>query len=234
MEEAHDSDTSPAARRHSRRAWYLLVSLMLMIFLPPFLHGGGIGVIILRGLNLVLLLASARAAITSRRELIAIGGLLTFTAVMLVAHWQTDDLWVVYGFLAGSVAFFLAVAITLLIDLFRPATSVTVSAIVGATSVYLLLGLIWALAYAILEFTNPGSFSVQSSVDLSGLDGPGHYQRFIGFSFITLTTLGYGHISPANLQADALTSAEAIVGQFYIAVVVARLVALQLVESTRK
>ena len=57
-------------------------------------------------------------------------------------------------------------------------------------------------------------------------------ERLIGFSYTTLTTLGYGNIAPATRQADALTTLEAMVGQIYVAIVIARLVALQITQSS--
>ena len=54
------------------------------------------------------------------------------------------------------------------------------------------------------------------------------FWRFLGFSFATLTTLGYGNVAPATRQGDAIATAEAVVGQMYVAIVIARIVALQI------
>lgn len=230
MEKELNSEPTLPERTPRLRDGYLLGGLMLMIFLPPFLPRDGPAILILRGLNLFLLLAAARAVIRSRREMQVIGGLLAFTAIMACVHWTTDDRLVVYGFLGGSIAFFSLVSAVLLSSLFRPAKIVSRDTLFGSISVYLLLGLIWALAYSVLEFHSPGSFTFTAALDPEIFGPKAHYQRFVGFSFITLTTLGYGHISPATPQADALTSAEAIIGQFFIAVVVARIVAMQLMQ----
>lgn len=96
---------------------------------------------------------------------------------------------------------------------------VDLNRIVGAVCVFLMLGVIWAVLYYLLETIVPGSFS--------GLDSdsePLWFWRLIYFSFITLTTLGYGDTTPANAFSEPLAYFEAIVGQFYIAVVVASLV----------
>lgn len=91
--------------------------------------------------------------------------------------------------------------------------------IIGAICVYLMLGVIWSIAYSVLEFSQPGSFR-----GLTEVFTPGWNPDWIYFSFVTLTTLGYGDITPATQTARSLAIAEAIVGQFYIAVLVAGLV----------
>ena len=91
--------------------------------------------------------------------------------------------------------------------------------IVGAVCVYLLLGVIWSIAYNVLEYMQPGSFK-----GLTELVSPASDLDWIYFSFVTITTLGYGDITPLTQTARSLAVAEAIVGQFYIAVLVAGLV----------
>jgi hypothetical protein len=96
---------------------------------------------------------------------------------------------------------------------------VDLNRIVGAVCVFLMLGVIWAVLYYVLETAVPGSFSGLDSYN-EGL----WFWRLIYFSFVTLSTLGYGDITPANAFSESLAYLEAIVGQFYIAVVVASLV----------
>ena len=94
--------------------------------------------------------------------------------------------------------------------------------IVGALCVYVLIGVIWAMLYQLLEGFQPGSFS--------GLGQQGHALswRFLYFSFVTLTTLGYGDVLPLSLYAQSLTYMETVLGQFYLAVLVAALVSAYL------
>src|SRR5206468_6429646 len=90
----------------------------------------------------------------------------------------------------------------------------------GAVTAYLLLGLTWGLAYALVERLHPGSF--RSPVDTDGLAGP----VLMFFSFITLTSVGYGDIVPLGGHARSLAILEAITGQMYLAIFMARLVGL--------
>jgi hypothetical protein len=96
---------------------------------------------------------------------------------------------------------------------------VTHHRILGAVAVYLLLGLIWASAYEVLHHLRPGSFA-------GGLDAASASQTWIYYSFVTLTTMGYGDITPAHPVARSLAIAEALIGQLYLAITLARLVAL--------
>jgi voltage-gated potassium channel len=100
--------------------------------------------------------------------------------------------------------------------------------IVGAICVYLLIGLAWASVYETLETVAPGSF--RFPVDTAWMT-PGA-QRYRYFSFVTLATLGYGDITPISLLAGTLASLEAVSGQLYIGITVARLVALSLADHS--
>lgn len=101
------------------------------------------------------------------------------------------------------------------------AASNTISAnrIVGAICIYFMLGVTWSVLYALLEYVVPGSFA-GLKVDVAADWDP----DFIYYSFVTLTTLGYGDILPVSFFARSLAYMEAVVGQFYIAILVAGLV----------
>ena len=95
--------------------------------------------------------------------------------------------------------------------------------VVGAISIYLLIGLIWALLYLFIAQTIPGAFN--------GLEQRLWYDNFADgayFSFVTLTTLGYGDISPVVPIARFLVYMEAIVGVFYLTILVASLIGIRI------
>jgi hypothetical protein len=89
----------------------------------------------------------------------------------------------------------------------------------GAISIYLILGHTWSLVYALIEFRNPGSFNGLGSPDRVGSD-------LMYFSFVTLTTLGFGDITPKTLEARVFAALEAVFGVIYVATLVSRLVSL--------
>jgi voltage-gated potassium channel len=95
--------------------------------------------------------------------------------------------------------------------------------IVGAICVYLLLGVIWSVFYALLEFVLPGSFA-----GIAEESGSTWNPDWIYYSFVTLTTVGYGDMLPLTFSARALSYIETIFGQFYLAILVAGLVSAYL------
>lgn len=108
-------------------------------------------------------------------------------------------------------------------QLFR-VQEVTADTIKGGISAYLLLGFVWALLYSFVVQINPDAFVVTSNKEM----------MFVHFSFTTLTTLGYGDIVPSDRFAALLTNSEAIIGQLYLTIFVARLVGLYIVGERKK
>jgi len=103
---------------------------------------------------------------------------------------------------------------------------VTVHRIQGAVAVYLLLGIIWAFAYDLVELQIPGSFqAAQSTLPHSAL---------VYFSFTTLTTVGYGDINPVHPLARSLANLEGLVGQLFPVILIARLVAMEVEFKMRR
>jgi hypothetical protein len=134
----------------------------------------------------------------------------------------------VSGLLPLGHFFFLAVALgcfaaIVLKRVFEPGT-VTRHRIYGAVCAYLLFGLIWAAAYAFIEQAFPQAFNMASGMGFA--DKP--ISRFIYFSFVTLTTVGYGDITAVHPLARTLVIAEALTGQLYPAIIIGSLVSLAL------
>jgi len=100
---------------------------------------------------------------------------------------------------------------------------------IGSLSLYLLLGLVWTILYLILIQIDPTAFS--------GIDAGNWKQNFSQvayYSFVTLTTLGYGDILPVNKVAQFFVYMEAIVGVFYMAIIVSSLISLRLTSLDKK
>jgi len=118
-----------------------------------------------------------------------------------------------------AVMGFLLVTITFTLRQVVVGTEINANRLVGAICVYLMLGVIWALAYSLVELAAPGSFGGVAAGQDAGWDS-----EWLYFSFVTLTTLGYGDILPLSALARALAYMEAVTGQFYVAILVAGLV----------
>lgn len=118
---------------------------------------------------------------------------------------------------AFSILFLLFVMVLILRFVFET-PRVTRNTISAAVVVYLLIGVTWSVIFLWMENRVPGSFNLGSTSPTEGT------YIFIYYSFVTLTTLGYGDISPLTNPARAMVILEAVIGQLYLAVLIARLV----------
>lgn len=118
------------------------------------------------------------------------------------------------------------------------AQRITFNTISASLCVYFLMGLLWAVVFSLLTVINPESFNIGFESSASQIPtmrfGSGNSIYPLYFSLVTLTTLGYGDITPATSTARTLASFEAVMGQLYLAVLVARLVGLHTSQSFRK
>lgn len=131
------------------------------------------------------------------------------------------------------ILFFGYILIVLNLGVFK-AKKVTSNIIYGSVCIYLLMGLTWAFIYTFLELTHPGSFHVAlSNFEVNTNPQDGFTLRLVYYSYVTLTTLGYGDISPITPPAQLISSMEAITGQFYLTVLVARLIGMHLYEAAK-
>jgi len=105
---------------------------------------------------------------------------------------------------------------------------VTTHRVKGAIAVYLLFGMTWSLLYGLLDQTLPHAFSLTSNGDTFS---PERQETLSYFSFVTLTTLGYGDIVPTHSISRMFVVMEGLCGQLYPATLLARLVSLQLMHQ---
>jgi hypothetical protein len=98
---------------------------------------------------------------------------------------------------------------------------------------YILLGLLWALIYGAIELTFPGSFSGTVSTAHNTAPHFAAMDQFINYSLVTLSTPGYGDITTVTHAARSPSSTEALVGKLYMAILVARLIGLHLIEARK-
>jgi voltage-gated potassium channel len=106
---------------------------------------------------------------------------------------------------------------------------ISANRLIGAISVYLMLGVLWATAYTVTELAAPGSFN-----GLTAEHGGAWNSGWLYFSFVTMTTLGYGDLLPVSAVARLLAYMQAVLGQFYIAILVAGLVSAYITDRQSK
>jgi voltage-gated potassium channel Kch len=124
-------------------------------------------------------------------------------------------------------ALFFGYAVVIILQIIARSTEITKETLYAAVVAYLLIALMWAFLYMVLELAIPGSFSLP--------DGSQRLEtmRFEYFSFVTITTLGYGDIVPLTNKASALALLEALIGQIYLVVLVAWLVGMHVSRKTK-
>lgn len=171
----------------------------------------------------LILLSGVYAIGDSLRAKIAIFilAILSFLAQWALRFQDTLFLHIADDVLAGL--FFLALIIIVLRHIFREG-DVTFHRIQGAIAVYLLIGLVFSRSYHFIYLLDPHAFQM---TDLQ-LDTETYYSRFVYFSFVTLTTLGFGDITALNLGAKSLVMIEGLFGQLFPAIMITRLVTLEI------
>ena len=207
---------------------YLLVALLLLIIGVPITNDLElVSIQLSRVLGGSSLLAVGVWSLRGAGRLYSAGMVVAIVGIILsvLSIALEDDILRVTALLAMFVFLLLATFNTL--RQLAVGNNISPNRIVGAICVYLLLGVMWSIAYTVLEFSQPGSFK-----GLTELVSPVWNPDWIYFSFVTITTLGYGDITPLTQTARSLSFLEAIVGQFYIAVLVAGLVSAYI--STRQ
>jgi hypothetical protein len=209
-----------------RRFFILLVLILFTIALTPFLDHF-IETRILMDIFLTTIFFAIIFAIRSKRSHVIISSILVLP--LIAATWSYYFFESLHIGLLTRIfgALFFAYAVIIILQIVARSTEITKETIYAAVVAYLLIALMWAFIYMILELLVPGSFS---------LPGKSHRletMHFEYFSFVTITTLGYGDITPLSNRASALAFLEALVGQIYLVVLVAWLVGMHVSRRSK-
>jgi hypothetical protein len=145
-------------------------------------------------------------------------------------NWTSDYVESLDLYLAGDICgvlFFIVVVLHLL-RFIRTQERVSGDLIIGAAVIYLLIAVTWSYIYLIIETIQPGSFAAPEVMD--------QWRRypFLYYSLVTITTLGYGDITPSTSVAGSFSVLEAVIGQLYLATMIAWLVGVHVSQSRGK
>lgn len=198
--------------------------LLLTIFVMPPLLANVAGRRLSGDIAFALLLLSGVLALADRGRVRAV-----MLAVALVSVAVDLGSWIVPVPQALVQATGLAALLLLLaVVLFHTLRDgpITLHRVQGGVAAYLLLGVAWAQAYSLVALLRPGAFSGATAAS----DGP---RAFLYFSFVTLTTVGYGDVLPVHPAARSLAMLEAVTGPLYLAILLARLVSLAVAPGGR-
>jgi len=200
----------------------LLIALALFFTCAPFVEEIKGGELIVSILFSLVLLAGV-LAVAERKRVLVIALVLAVPAVggRWINHFRADLVPPAVFLVAGLVLIIFVVGHLLRFILRAP--SVTTEVLCASISAYLMLGLMWTMAYWLVDQLTPGgAFSFNTNSGTRSMNG---FNGFY-FSFITLSTVGYGDITPVSKIARWLAAMEAMTGLLYVAVLIARLVAL--------
>jgi Ion channel len=211
----------------SGERFFILLCLILgLLFLVPILNRF-VAARIFLDVFLTAIAISMVHTISHKKGHVIVG---VFLAIVMLA-----SLWLQYfypnkgtlaiGMLAGALFIGVVIA-SILIFIFR-SEGVNREIIYAAILLYLLAALLWAFVYTFLELVDPASFNI----DLN--QSQGYLLVFQYFSFVTITTLGYGDITPVTEVAKAITVLEAVVGQLYLVVAVAWMVGMYVSKKSQ-
>jgi len=217
------------AARTGARFWradwhlsFLLGLLLVAVFvLYPLSDQGSVPRILLHSVLSLILISgaslAARRRVVTPLALLLIVGTAAIEWIRLYGRGEklTDlgvSLWIV---------FFAMLAAMVLVRVFSEGR-VNLHRIQGAIAAYLLLGVVWAFCYRLVIQLDHEAFNISASVPDDALTA-----KLVYFSFVTLTTLGYGDVTAVHPAARSLAVLEALTGQLFVAVLIARLVALE-------
>ena len=208
------------------RFLFLLFTIMLLFILHPLVDDF-VRINFLLDIFLSFILLSAIFAVSERKAFTIIA--LMTALPSFIAHWAYHFLKIPFLHVLDITlgAFFLCFGTIIIISHLFNNKRVTSDLIIGAICGYFLIGLMWAFVYSLVETVLPGSFN-------SGQSGVLDISALIYFSFVTLCTTGYGDITPFTNQARSLSILEAVMGQMYLAVNIAALVAIRISQSAEK
>jgi len=200
----------------------LLYALVITLLAFPILESFTYISIIIGIVFVGVLLVAVRAVAQLQNHVLLSGVLGTAGIIGYFGDLLDFSPWFKALGLLGFGLFFMTVGIIIMTNIMLHLRRVSSELIYGAINVYLLIGLSFAFIFALAEFLQPESIIGLESLSM----GDHSIMPFVYFSFVTMTTLGYGDVSPVTGPVATLVYIEAIFGQLYIAIMIARLVGL--------
>ncbi|MCP4255808.1 MAG: hypothetical protein GY775_20895 [Candidatus Scalindua sp.] len=209
------------------RFLFLLISILCLLVISPIFKDF-IGIRILMDVFFTTTLIFGTYA-ASRKTYIAITAA-SLALPMLVSIWLSRFVDMPFLIFVGNcfAIVFLAFLVVVILSFIFSEREVTINVIYASIVVYLLIAIMWAFVYSVLESIHPGSFVTGEGQIEAGR------RLYIYYSFVTITTLGYGDITPTTDLASTFSFLEAVIGQLYLAILIARLVGVHIAQSMNR
>jgi voltage-gated potassium channel len=226
---ANRDETDGALGRHSA----MLVSLVVLLCALP-LGQAFVGESTRFSLLLALVLIAAVVVNSQQRSIFVIALMIGFGSVIGIGYAAYFDSHLVRIVSETLGLTLLGFTTLVMFNSLIQTDRVSQDAVVGGICVFLLIGLCFALVFILMTDLNPGALELgNEAIVRSNADSSAHATLLLYFSFVTLTTLGYGDVSPVGDMARMFAVAEALIGQLYLVVFLARLVALYVLRDRR-
>jgi voltage-gated potassium channel len=227
---------NPLKEYHPWRFLVLLIALILLLVIQPMVLGFSIRnplFSVAYSLVMIAAILSLSEGRWSRRIALLLGvlALLGRWLAHLFAACNEDIIPLIDHFV--EILFLAFVAAMILRAIFTQG-GISLDSIFGAICVSLLIGMAWGSLYSMTEVLSPGSFQATGKLAESLNSVETRQPVLVYYSFVTMTTVGYGDITPVSPPARTLSWLEAMMGQFYIAVLVAFLVGIRVSQGPVK
>lgn len=217
-------------RKTRGKFFYLFIAQVLLVVLFPYLTKPGLSLSVFRFLAAAAFIAAIYAVSEKRAQWIVALTLALPAAVLNSLYPFRPYVSVAVLSLIFTILFLVFTLVTLLRAVLRSET-VTLDTIYGAISVYLLMAMVWGTAFMLLVTLQPGTLAMDSARH------PNHAIDWFDcmyYSFVTLTSTGYGDMVPVTAQGRSLSILEAVSGIMYVAILIARLVGLYSARGNRQ
>ena len=203
---------------------YLFASLLFLLVAIPLSEEfvGRVDALVVQVALNGALIVGIWTLVSARKWFIVGAGLAAAGFVLTATHLAKDAPFLEYASMSAVLLFWILTTVIALHEVLLGGP-VDGNKLVGSVCIYLMLGLIWSVVYVFVHVASEGSFTGVKSTALED-----QFLEFVYYSFVTLTTLGYGDLTPVNPLARALSYLEAVSGQLYLTILVAALVGIRI------
>lgn len=208
----------------------LFIGQLILIFTTPFLHyfDDVISGLILHIAFISMILITVMGNKANKLWYKSILVLAAIELLLFVFSVIYNNVFLTLGAMSLSLFFLVSSISVALVSVFS-SRDISVNQLVGASCIYLLLGSIWAILYSNVYFISNDAFQ-----GIPERETQLHFSEFVYYSFVTLTTLGFGDITPVSPFAKTLSFMQAVTGQLYLTIMVAGLVGKAINSSKLK
>ncbi len=214
---------------YPRDRYVALLGTMLTLYVGQAVPAGAQYKAMLLNVLLLFVLVAGLGTLGRRRR--RLGAAIIVALLAAGSGWAsviTEQAWLAVFSTSCYLTFFMLMAHAVLGAALEHEV-VTRDTLAAALCVYVLMALCFAFTFALLQHVTPGAFNLSN---VEATTNPWQATcELLYFSFVTLTTLGYGDITPQSTMARTLATLEALGGQLFLGVLVARLIGLQLTEA---